>query len=314
MNYSSFCDYLFASLMNHLGPDTTITKETVRKNNDTLLDVFIIRMPNVTSSPVVYLQPLYTNYQNGSSIEKIAEAVADRLNKEIPLSQELAAQVKSFSTVHDRIAFKLVSKKENEELLKDLPWVPFLDLAVIFYLHLGVSEERLISTLIHKNHAKQWNLSTEELYRLAKTNTPKLCPVHIGHMEHLVFGWDEDKERFVPCDIDLPKLHVLTNECGLNGASTMLYEGIIKDFAECLESDLVIFPSSIHEVLILADPHDRDYGEFRQMVLNVNAEDVPKEDILSDQLYLYRREDSKLMRWEPCECSDNAESYGTQSL
>ena len=94
----------------------------------------------------------------------------------------------------------------------------------------------------------------------------------------------------------------------------MLYEDTIKDFADKIGSDLIILPSSIHEVLILADNHTHEYEMFRDMVRHVNAEDVPKEDILSDELYLYRRgESSQIILWTPCG-SDNTDKSGTENL
>lgn len=313
MNYSSFCDYLFASLMNQMERGATISKEKIRKNNNVSLDAFVIHIPDSASSPVVYLQPLYQNYLNGSSIEKIAQMVLAKLKREIPLSLELAEQVRSFDTTFDRIAFRLVSRKNNEDLLKDVPWVPYLDLAVIFYLHLGVKDDKQITTLIHNHQAKSWNLSPDALFNLAKLNTPRLCPSTIGCLEHMLLGWDDEEDRIVPCESPLPTLYVLSNTSGINGASCLLYEGIIKDFADQIGSDLIILPSSIHEVLILPDSHDSDYENFRRMIQNVNAEDVPEEDILSDELYLYRRDSASIIIWPSCE-SDNAGSCGRQNL
>ena len=202
MNYSSFCEYLLAALVNQMEHGVTISKETIRKNNNVSLDAFIIHMPDVTSAPVVYLQPLYKAYRDGSPIDKIAQTVLARLKKELPLSLELAEQARSLESARDRIAYRLISKKDNKELLNDIPWVPFLDLAVIFYLHLGVKDDKQITTVIHDHQANSWNLSPEELYELAKENTPRLCPSTIGRLEHMLFGWDEEEQRF--CAIHHP--------------------------------------------------------------------------------------------------------------
>ena len=314
MNYSSFCDYLLAALMNQLDPDTTITKEMIRKNNNVFLDALIVRLPDSASAPVIYLEPLYQNYKNGSSIDKIAQLITARLDAEIPLSLELANGAHTLDNVRDKIAFRLVSKKENEALLHDVPWVPFLDLAVIFFLHLGIRDEKQIASVIHNHQANSWNLSPNDLYELAKINTPRIYPSTVGRLEHLVLGWDDDIEDLLPCETDLPTIFVLSNQTGINGAACMLYEDTIKDFADKIGSDLIILPSSIHEVLILADNHTHEYEMFRDMVRHVNAEDVPKEDILSDELYLYRRgESSQIILWTPCG-SDNTDKSGTENL
>lgn len=297
--------------MNLLDQNTTITKEAIRKNNNVSLDAFIIHIPGSGSAPVIYLQPLYKSYQNGSSIDKISRLILSRLKKEIPLSQELLQSIQTFDMVRDRIVFRLISRKDNEALLTEVPWVPFLDLAVIFYLHLGVRDHNQITSVIHNHQAKFWNLSPEDLYALAKENTPRIYPSTISRMEHLLFGWDEEDGRLKPCETPIPPLYVLTNQAGLNGAACLLYDGIIKDFADRIGSDLIILPSSIHEVLLLPDSHSDEYDGLRQMVESINAEDVPREDILSNELYLYRRNnDSGITKWMPCG-SGNTESCGT---
>ena len=40
-------------------------------------------------------------------------------------------------------------------------------------------------------------------------------------------------------------LFVLSNTCGIYGATTMLYQNMLKDFSEMTESDLVIFLQSV---------------------------------------------------------------------
>ena len=312
MNYSSFCDYLLAALLNQLEPETTIVKESIRKNNDVLLDAFIIRVPGSASSPVVYLEPLYQNYKDGRSIDKIAHLVISQLKADLPVSMELLRSVNSLEQARDKIAFRLVSRKNNEALLSDTPWVPFLDLAVIFFLSFGVRGDTQITSVIHNHQARSWNVSPQDLYEIAKENTPRLFPHILGRLEHLVLGWDDDGELVKSSDPMAPTLYILSNETGTHGATCMLYENIIKDFADKLGSDLIILPSSIHEVLLMADNHTHRYEGLRDVVQLANAEEVPKEDILSDQVYLYRRSDNSIIRWTPCD-SDNTGTHETEN-
>ena len=74
----------------------------------------------------------------------------------------------------------------------------------------------------------------------------------------------------------------------------MLYDDVVKDFAEDLESDLIILPSSVHEILILKYDTDVNLDGFKNMVRCVNSEDVEAEDVLSDNVYIYSREDDAI--------------------
>ena len=50
--------------------------------------------------------------------------------------------------------------------------------------------------------------------------------------------------------------YVLTNIQGINGAVCLLYPQVLKNFAEEAGRDIIILPSSIHEVLLLPDNGD----------------------------------------------------------
>ena len=56
-----------------------------------------------------------------------------------------------------------------------------------------------------------------------------------------------------------------------------------------MESDLIILPSSIHEVLLLPYEANLSFQELTDMVSHINRAEVPVEDRLSDQVYLYSR-------------------------
>lgn len=310
MNYSTFCDTLFASLSERLEPDYTLIKESIRKNNGVMLDALILRMPDISSAPVIYLESLYQNYLNGTSVDDLCHTIIAGLKKDPVITHDMILRLQNPDTAHDKIAFRLVSRKANSELLRDVPWIPFLDLAVIFHLHLGHSAGNQITSIIHNRQMQNWRLSPKDLFRIAKKNTQKLYPSAITRLEHLIFGWDMENNDLLSCDPALPNIYVLTNQNGINGASCLLYENTIKDFADRIGSDLIILPSSIHEVLLIPDSHSLNYLTFRDMVRTINATEIPKEDILSDELYLYRRSvPSSITLWHSCEY-DGSESNG----
>ena len=74
----------------------------------------------------------------------------------------------------------------------------------------------------------------------------------------------------------------------------MLYPDTLKDFAELFETDLIVLPSSIHEVLLLPDSGDRLYEELGLIVASINRTEVEAEERLSNQVYLYSRSMGRL--------------------
>ena len=91
-----------------------------------------------------------------------------------------------------------------------------------------------------------------------------------------------------------PPFYVLTNRLGITGAACLLYPDVLKKCAERLGQDLLILPSSIHESLILPYDESIRVDEMRYMVQSINASEVPTEDQLSGQVYLYHRSDNRI--------------------
>ena len=109
-----------------------------------------------------------------------------------------------------------------------------------------------------------------------------------------------------------PALHVLTNRRGIYGASCMLYRDIIKDFADQEEADVIILPSSIHEVLLFPDHLMFDHAFLCRTVQEINREDVPEEDVLSDRIYIFSRETGTIIP-SPLFSCHRPEPAGTES-
>lgn len=294
MNFDKFVEWVAEDLQRLLGEDYRIESSLVRKNNGVNLKALTVQHTDNRVTPVIYMEPLYQSYKMGSSIDRITQMILAKMKNEQPLSFTLAEDTKSFESVRDHIGFRLVSREKNEELLKDIPWTPWNDLAVIYYMHFGVREDKQVTTIIHNYQVENWNLSLDELHELAKENTPKLCPATIGRLDHIVLGWNDDEEEMVTYDTENPMLYVLSNQTGINGAACMLYDGVIKEFADKINSSLIILPSSIHEVLLLKYNVAVNLELFKNMVKRVNEEDVPAEDVLSDNVYIYCRETDQI--------------------
>ena len=83
----------------------------------------------------------------------------------------------------------------------------------------------------------------------------------------------------------------LTNEMKLNGATEICNFSTMQEIADRFESDLYVLPSSIHEVIILPKNVNFDVNELTSMVQAVNGTEVRPEEVLSDHVYIFSRED-----------------------
>jgi len=84
-------------------------------------------------------------------------------------------------------------------------------------------------------------------------------------------------------------MFVLTNERRFCGAAVMLYSKLLHKIAMRLGKDLLIIPSSIHEVIIMPDRGEYSIEELSNFVRNINEEAVEQEERLTNHIYIYRR-------------------------
>ena len=243
--------------------------------------------------------PYYHRYLEGVCLEEICEDILHTYQAHAPEENFDTSYFTDFSRASKHIVMRLVSFEKNQELLKEVPFFRYQDLAVIFYCLLHASAENQANILIHNHHLNLWKTDKETLYRLAKKNTPQLLPPQLTPMSSLL------KEMQLVAETPLPEaappLYVLTNTYRTNGATVLLYDDILKELSDLFEKDLIILPSSIHEVLILAtDENDRqNLDHYTAMVKEVNASQLQDEEILSDHAYYYCRHSHLLTMPQP---------------
>lgn len=378
MHYSQFCSAISDVLRKKTGSGTQFIRKTLRKNNGVCPDVLFVLPADSALGPVVYLEPLYDQYQKGIPMETICASVLSFLERRPPFPSSICQEILDPEFAKSRIAFRLVSQERNQELLEHIPWFPVHDLAMVFFICLDLDSADLVSALIHWPLLSAWNMDAGTLRSLAEENTPLLFPPVLTPLTDLllpsVYGGSlfpdlaemerdlettgsaaaaeilrdtepmaaaeglETAEHVAALEIlrdtepmaaakgletdepaaaaeipaDGPALHVLTNRRGIYGASCMLYRDIIKDFADQEEADVIILPSSIHEVLLFPDHLMFDHAFLCRTVQEINREDVPEEDVLSDRIYIFSRETGTIIP-SPLFSCHRPEPAGTES-
>lgn len=301
MVYEQFQKAVKESLEERFGSGYSLTLQSITKNNGLTLDGICISRPQEHTAPAIYLQTFYDTYKKGKSFPQVVDEIMELYQTQHLPDDNFIEELHSENPLTDRIIFRLINEPANRTLLTDLPHIslPDLDLSLIFCLSLNKKDDQLLTAIIHNSHQKLWNLSTEDLYEYAKLNTPDLFPAQISSLMEVIkeiarkSSDSEIKEEdwsglFEPSPLS-PPMYVLTNPYGVHGAACMFYEGILKDFADSTEGDLIILPSSIHEVLLIPHSNHISYEELAETVFSINQEEVPQEDRLSNHIYHYSR-------------------------
>ena len=219
----------------------------------------------------------------------------------------------------------------NREMLKTVPHLHILDLAIVFNIVIEEDAYNSVTAMIKKEHLDMWQVSKKEIEEVALTNTPELMPPVIMRMEDLLaemiindisMQWDDEDEQeqwdfvkedcaygghpkekvseYVREEIEKMKyddkidMYVLTNEKRINGAGTMFYDGLLKKFADKIEKDLIIIPSSVHEVILIPKDNEISDEEIYEMIGEVNENELETVEILSNHMYLYCRRDDRI--------------------
>ena len=295
MEFTNFTTLVQREVEKRAGENYRVKLNDVMKNNGVVLRGITLMQDDSNISPTIYLNPYYDAYENGdTTLGTVIDEVIDtyernKINRSIDMKFFL-----NYETVKSRIIFKLINTEKNRELLRDVPYIPFHDLSIVFQCL--VSEERFgnASILIHNVHLQLWKVNARELYECALENTPLLQGYELADMntvlEEMKAVGGIDDEEIEDMQQEVP-MYVLSNKSRINGASCILYKDILKDFAMVVDKDLYVLPSSIHEVILLPSDGTQESEQLKEMVREINQSQVEKEEVLSDSVYYYRRSD-----------------------
>lgn len=295
MEFTNFTTLVQREVEKRAGENYRVKLNDVMKNNGVVLRGITLMQDDSNISPTIYLNPYYDAYENGdTTLGTVIDEVIDtyernKINRSIDMKFFL-----NYETVRSRIIFKLINTEKNRELLRDVPYIPFHDLSIVFQCL--VSEERFgnASILIHNVHLQLWKVNARELYECALENTLLLQGYELADMntvlEEMKAIGGIDDEEIEDMQQEVP-MYVLSNKSRINGASCILYKDILKDFAMVVDKDLYVLPSSIHEVILLPSDGTQESEQLKEMVREINQSQVEKEEVLSDSVYYYRRSD-----------------------
>lgn len=277
-----------------------VMESTVIKNNTSKLGL-TIKLPNIKATPVVYIDDMYDYYNKVNDLD-------DTFNKTISIIENSINSIKNarlddsisnlMKDIKGNVFPRLVNTKTNEVMLQNTPHREFLDMSIVYYIEQyndrldSVEAIRITNELMHSE-----NLSEEQLYHNSMKNMiekeKSLMTPMIKIIMNLQFGVGiipEEKE-ITKDDFSGGEFIVLSNEHGINGSRQMLNINTLIKASEIADSDLYILPSSIHEVLLVSvNEINAIPSELKDMVRDVNISEVSKEERLTDNAYIFKRD------------------------
>lgn len=259
----------------------------VPKNNG-MKKAIAIREKGVRIVPTIYIDDMISEIVDHKlTVESAVEEIIDVYikNKEPEGIADIVSRL-SKETILQDVQYQLVNKEQNKARLEEVPYKEFLDLAALYRTILQRTEEGNAGIVINNKLCEVYGISQEELEAAAKRNMEKETFKVASMAEVLGFAG-------IPIE-DEVQMYVCSNKSGINGATIMFETKYFRELAEKLESDLYILPSSISEVIAIPISAG-DLESLKEMVKSINGTEVAAEEVLSDTVYKYIREEDKII-------------------
>jgi len=291
MEMNAFALKVQKAIESKMGEGYQVKLQEVQKNNGVILQGLLIMAENRNISPTIYLNSFWEYYERGIPFAIIVERILQIYEEDTPEENIDMSFFREFEKVKGQICFRLISAKQNQELLQKIPHKNYLDMAICFYYAYRGDVLGNGSILIYNTHMEMWNTTVEELYELACDNTPRILPwVKISMEEAIREMWgDEPEEEEHRAFWEQVPMYVISNSDHVHGAASLLYADMLKELADREQKNLYVIPSSIHEVIVLQDNGNEDVMRLKAIIEEVNRTQVEAEDVLSDNLYFYNR-------------------------
>ena len=192
--------------------------------------------------------------------------------------------ISDFNKIKHLIKIRLINKDRNAKLLEQIPYIPFLDMAIIATIEMDRGKG-IAAIKINNELLKMWNLTLSEIMPIANQNTFKGYSLK-SMAETISEITGMPKEEYE----NESRMYVLSNKSGINGATEICNYQTMKEIANRFNRDLFILPSSIHEIIIILKTDEIELDILNEMVNEANTTSVNEEEILSDHAYIFNRE------------------------
>ena len=274
MDKNEFIKKLFYVLSCQLGKEVEMKQKRVWKNNGAFYEGLVIEKLEEELSQVVSLDNCYEDFRAGISVQEISEQILKEYRKAAGNVSLLSQQdIWSYERIKDRLYVEMVNRKWNEQYLEHKYYVPFLDLAVVYYIdtqldYKNAPEHR--GTAVTKDIFKIWSVEPEVIWKQVLENMGK-------ESLFLMLVVTEEENSLMTFEDAFQK-----NQ----GALALLQKSILDEAKKKLEEPFYILPVSIFELMIVPESQADEVEEMKKAIIESNHE-MPVEYLLSNNVYYY---------------------------
>ena len=271
MNLNEFTEKLLDCLTKK---GIIISTKEVRRGLDTKTMIAIKPNSPTEISPLIPVdEVLDLAVRHDATMEEAADFVI-QIHEAKTIKVNL--DIKNYNAIKDYLLVRLVNK-ESYDLNENTVAKPYLDLMKVLSLLVPVDADNFVIT-VTKEMLKDWNKSEDEVFADADNS---------GIMEPVVREMPN-----APAYIETGV--TITNPHAHHGASVILAnnKSLLKQIADEKGKDLLITPSSVHEVIVT--PMTDRYDILKETLEYINNTLLRSVDILSYNVYKYDRLTNKI--------------------
>lgn len=286
LSFQKFTEEILTSITSYLPEayaDVSIDLQRIPKPGNKILTAIGIRQPSNHTVPVIYLDDTYQKYCDGADMDIILSELADTIQKEMNRLPDMRPYLE-WSVAKDLIVSRLINMQLNSAYIADRPVraIENSDIGIIYDIELSHVINQGMTAAVTYTLMEQWGIAIQDLDMAARKNTPQLRPVCIQSLGQMLSEAIADAEP-----LEAPNLlYVITNTDLCQGAVAVAYPGIEDQLREKL-GDFYLLPSSTHEMLAVSQAV-MEPEKIAEMIREINANEVPPEDVLDDIPYILR--------------------------
>lgn len=292
MEFNEFCNEIRDNIGEYLlGYDfDNIQLQEVTHNNNTPHTGLVISREDVNIAPTIYMEQYYRQYQDTGDLDAVIKEIADVYKGSLESTNDMPVEIfnqkeQYFSNCY----LKVVNYEKNKEMLKDVPYKKFMDLAVTIRMLVRVDETGMASAIVTHDHTSRLGINEKDLYAATLKNTEFLFPVRINKLEDVIR--DLDSNGLVQEELPDTGIYVLSNLPRIAGATSILYaQDQITELAEEHGCGFYIVPSSTREVLLCPDNDEMDPEMLQRTAMEVNEYVVSDTEFLSNSIYHFDKD------------------------
>lgn len=295
MNYQEFREEIITALLEQMPEGTSAKLVEVQKLNGCIRYGITFWQENLQACPTIYLEPFYASFQKGEQIENLVKEILDCFLEEIQQVEEITGGVDriwDYEKAKTDIYCKLIHCEKNEQLLKDVPYIPFLDFAIVAYFEVVRSDAYKGSILVRNAFLDAWNITAEQMLQNALERTRLQKTLLLMPMSELAEAFGLSESEY---DLEAEKqIYVLTSQEKQHGTIFVYYPEVLEYAANKIQENFYLLPASIHEWILVPVSVCNNRSYLQNMVKEVNRTEVLDEEILSDHVYYYAQERKEL--------------------